>query len=180
MAFDTAFERTLGHEGDYSDDPHDHGGKTRFGITERLARAHGYMGDMRTLPFQFAKELYKTQFWDILKLDSIAGLSGPIAEELFDTSVNCSPGFAAMSLQRALNVMNRGEKDFADIDADGLVGAMTIAALRAYLVKRGKEGETVLLRALNCLQGFKYISLSEARPTDESFAYGWFLRRISI
>lgn len=179
-AFEQAFAKTVGVEGDYSDDPADSGGPTRFGITERLARANGYMGEMRLLPFSFAKEIYQAQFWDALKLDAIAGLSAPIAEEVFDTAVNCSPGFAGTTLQRALNVLNRGATDYGDVEADGLVGAITVAAMRAYLVKRGKDGETVLLRALNSLQGARYIELGETRPKDEAFTYGWFLNRVRI
>jgi lysozyme family protein len=178
-AFDQAFEKTLGVEGGFSDNPADSGGKTRFGITERLARAHGYMGDMRVLPFDFAKGIYKTQFWDILNLDAIAGLSLPVAFEVFDTAVNCSPGFAGTALQRSLNALNRGAADFGDVEPDGLVGAITVAALRAYIAKRGKNGEVVLLRALNSLQGARYVDLAEKRPKDESFVFGWFLNRVS-
>jgi lysozyme family protein len=179
-AFDQAFEKTLGVEGGFSDNPADSGGKTRFGITERLAVAHGYSGDMRVLPFEFAKGIYKTQFWDILNLDAIAGLSLPVALEVFDTAVNCSPGFAGTTLQRSLNALNRGATDFGDVEPDGLVGAITVAALRAYLAKRGKSGETVLLRALNSLQGARYVDLAEKRPKDEAFVFGWFLNRVEV
>ena len=53
----------------------------------------------------------------------------------------------------------------------------TVAALTAYMQKRGVEGEGVLLKALNSLQGAYYIALAEKRETDESFEYGWLKNR---
>ena len=58
MNFDEAFELLLGHEGNYSDHPADPGGKTRYGITEAVARDVGYRGDMRDLPLDLAKRVY--------------------------------------------------------------------------------------------------------------------------
>ena len=58
MNFDTAFNKLLGIEGDYSDHPSDPGGKTRWGVTEAVAREVGYRGDMRDLPVDLAKRIY--------------------------------------------------------------------------------------------------------------------------
>ena len=41
MNFDTALKHVLQIEGDFSDHPDDPGGKTRFGITEDVARRAG-------------------------------------------------------------------------------------------------------------------------------------------
>jgi len=38
----------------------------------------------------------------------------------------------------------------------------------------------VLLRALNCLQGERYIALAEGRPKDEAFIYGWLRTRVTL
>ena len=57
---------------------------------------------------------------------------------------------------------------------------MTLAALRTFLAHRGLEGETVLLKALNCLQGARYIELAEARPQNKSFVYGWLRERVAV
>lgn len=178
-AFDRALAHTVGVEGDYSDDPNDSGGKTRYGVTEAVARAYGYNGDMRALPFATAREIYRAQWWKLMRLDSVASLSEPIALEMFDTGVNRSQAFAVQSLQRALNSLNREQADYQDIASDGVMGALTLFALGQFLSKRGKDGEIVLLRALNCLQGASYIELAEHRPKDEAFVYGWLLRRVS-
>ena len=39
-------------------------------------------------------------------------------------------------------------------------------------------GETVLLRAMEALQGERYIALAERRPSQEAFLYGWLANRI--
>ena len=62
---------------------------------------------------------------------------------------------------------------------DGRIGPATLAALDTFLSTRGKSsGETVLLRALEALQGERYLRLAERRPANEAFLYGWLANRI--
>lgn len=178
--FDIAYQHVLEVEGGYSDHASDRGGKTRYGVTERVARAHGYQGPMDELPLDKAREIYKASYWDTLRLDDIAALSYPVAKEVFDTGVNMGQGRAGQFLQRALNALNRRGADFADMTVDGLVGPVTVAALRAYLGKRGKQGETILLRALNSLQGEFYVGLAERDPSQEDYVNGWFWNRVVV
>lgn len=178
--FDSVFTTTLAVEGGFVDDPQDSGGATRYGITERVARANGYTGSMRELPLAEARRIAKAQYWDTLRLDEVDRSSPAIAKELFDTGYNMGIVAAGRMLQRSLNALNRQAADYPDVSADGLVGPMTIAALRAYLAKRGPAGVTVLLRALNALQGAAYIELAERRGKDEAFAYGWLKNRVEI
>lgn len=180
LSFDACFARVLGVEGDFSDDPSDSGGATRYGITEHVARSNGYTGDMRELPLDVAKRIYRREYWDRLSLDAVALLSSRIAEELFDTAVNCGQGVAGTWLQRCLNVLNREQKDYADLVVDGAIGSRSVEALGAYLAHRKPHGERVLLRALNALQGAHYIVLAEKRVKDEAFVNGWFLNRVVI
>ena len=67
--FERAVEKTLKLEGGFVNDPDDPGGATKYGITEATARAHGYTGDMRELPLDVAREIYKKSYWDIARLD---------------------------------------------------------------------------------------------------------------
>lgn len=116
--FDEAFDRLMVAEGGYSDNPADPGGKTNFGVTERVARARGYKGDMRELPKEFAKEVvYRPDYWDKVKADQ---LPASVRFDVFDAAVNSGPGQAAKWLQRAAGV-----KD------DGVIGPVTIAAATA-------------------------------------------------
>ncbi|EFJ1100675.1 hypothetical protein G3823_005604, partial [Escherichia coli] len=107
-------------------------------------------------------------------------LSPDIAAELCDTGVNMGPSVATKMLQRWLNVFNQKGALCPDMDADGRIGPRTINALRAYLSKRGRDGELVMLTALNCTQGERYLALAEKREANESFIYGWMKERIGL
>jgi lysozyme family protein len=179
-AFKSAWNRTHSAEGGYSNNADDPGGETNHGITIKVARANGYLGQMRDLPAAKALEIAKAQYWDRLKLDQVASLSEPIAQELFDTNFNCWDGAAATFLQRSLNALNRGDKDFAGVSVDGRIGLGTIQGLRDYLKFRGKQGETVLLRCLNSLQCADYVRQVEEQVRKETFFFGWVLNRVVI
>ena len=102
-----------------------------------------------------------------------------IAAELFDTGANMGPAVAATFLQRALTALNRNGKDYPDLVPDGRLGPASIAALDAFLAARGaRGGQLVLLRALEALQGERYLRLAEKRPANEAFLYGWLANRI--
>jgi hypothetical protein len=82
-------------------------------------------------------------------------------------------------VQRALTALNRNGGDYPDLVPDGRVSTMTLFALDAFFAARGKgSGETVLLRALEALQGERYLRLAERRPANEAFLYGWLANRI--
>lgn len=162
----------------YSNRSNDAGGKTRWGITEAVARQFGYKGEMEKLPQSLAKQIYKELYWDSLRLTDIADLSPAIALKLADIGVNMGTSRAGEYFQTILNVMNNQQKLYPDLKTDGKIGTKTIATFKTYLSIRGHDGETVFVRALNCLQGAKYVSLALARQTDEDNIYGWFLKRI--
>lgn len=177
-AFAEALVEVFGIEGGFSDDPADSGGATRYGITEAVARRHGYTGPMRELPADLARAIYRADYWGAQNLDTVAMFSRRIARELFDTGVNMGIGQAGEFLQMSLNAFNRQGADYTDIEVDGEIGPKTLDALDAFLKRRGRDGETVLLRALNALQGAAYIELAERRDKDERFIFGWFLQRV--
>lgn len=176
--FESALRDVLQKEGIFSDDPVDRGGATKYGITEALARLHGYVGDMRDLSLDKAKDIYKVEFWDPLRCDQIAAHSQAVANELFDTGVNMGTRVAVTFLQRALNALNRNRKDYADIVMDGKMGQGTIGALQAYFSVRGRGGEAVLMKCLNALQGARYIEICANDPMQERFLYGWIDKRV--
>lgn len=176
--FEDFFADLLVVEGGYSNNPKDSGGETMFGITKAVAVAHGYQGDMKAMPKDVAKRIYKAQYWDALRLDDVQNLCPSVCLKLADIAVNMGVKQAGFFLQRLLNVFNNEGKLYADIKADGQVGAATMAALRSFMAKRAANGEVVMVRALNCLQGNFYLSLAERRQKDEAFVYGWLLNRI--
>ncbi|MES2904709.1 MAG: glycosyl hydrolase 108 family protein [Pseudomonadota bacterium] len=166
-------------EGGYVNHPADRGGATNFGITEAVARAHGYRGLMRNLPRGEAETVYRRLYWLRPRFDQVAIRSPRLAAELFDSGANMGPAVAVTFLQRALTALNRSGRDYPDLVPDGRVGTATLAALDAFLEIRGKSGaETVLMRALEALQGKRYLRLAERRPANEAFLYGWLANRI--
>jgi lysozyme family protein len=176
---DRLIDGLIEREGGYVANPADKGGPTCFGISEAVARANGYRGPMRQLPRDEAAAIYKRLYWLRPRFDEIARRSPRIAAELFDTGANMGPAVAVTFLQRALTALNRGGKDYPDLVPDGRIGERTLAALDSFLNLRGKtSGETVLLRALEALQGERYLRLAERRPANEAFLYGWLANRI--
>lgn len=114
MTFDDAFRRLLEHEGGYSDHAADRGGKTRFGITEAVARRHGYTGLMHELPLDVARRIYRVDYWDAIRAEA---LPAEIQFDVFDAAVNSGVRQAAIWLQRAIG----------DVAVDGVIGPQTIA-----------------------------------------------------
>jgi lysozyme family protein len=172
-------DELIEREGGYVDHPADKGGPTRFGITEAVARANGYGGSIAELPREEAEAIYRRLYWLRPRFDEVAERAPAVAAELFDTGANMGPAVASTFLQRALTALNRNGKDYADLVPDGRVGPATLSALDAFLkVRGGDRGETVLLRALEALQGERYLRLAEKRPANEAFLYGWLANRI--
>lgn len=171
-------EDVLAAEGGYSNNPSDAGGETNYGITVLVARANGYHGDMRYLPRELAKQIYTIQYWLTPKLDQVNNLSSSVAVEMFDTGVNAGVSFAVKALQDALNILNRNGADYKDVVVDGNIGPATLLALGQYLAKRGKDGENVLVKVLNIIQGAHYISITKSRPANEAFLTGWIKNRV--
>ena len=192
MDIDQLIDALIEREGGYVNNSADKGGPTKFGITEAVARAQGYAGTMRSLPREEAAEIYKRIYWLRPHLDAVAERSPAVAAELFDTGVNMGPAVAVTFLQRALTALNRNGKDYPDLVPDGRIGTATLAALDSFFKVRGNtfdgrphpsqpgaaSGETVLLRALEALQGERYLRLAERRPANEAFLYGWLANRI--
>ncbi len=180
MTVDEIIEGLIGREGRYSNNPADKGGETMWGITATTARRNGYKGQMKDLPRQTAKAIYLSEYFLAPKFNLVYDVCPAIAEELLDTAVNCGVGFASPLIQQALNLLNREQQDYKDIVEDGKIGPNTVNALKLYLAKRGKEGQDVLLKLLNILQGYRYVEITKSRPKNEQFLYGWIRTRIGL
>ena len=180
MTKDDIFNAILGKEGGYVNHPDDKGGPTNWGITQATARSHGYAGDMRNLAREQALEILEADYWYGPRFDQVAAVSPVIAAELCDTGVNMGPSVQVKWFQRWLNVFNNQQQFYPELIVDGQIGPRSISALKSFLAKRGSEGETVLLRALNCSQGQRYLELAEQRASNESFVYGWVRERVSL
>lgn len=113
--FNAIFERLMKHEGGYVNHPSDPGGETMWGVTKRVARAHGYTGAMRNLPKTEAHRITELSYYRAIKADKLDRL---IAWQLTDAAYNHGNRQAVKFLQRAVGA-----------SADGLIGPATLAAV---------------------------------------------------
>lgn len=167
-------------EAGYVDNPHDKGGPTNWGITKKVARAHGYKGAMKDMPQSKAREIYLQTYWFGPRISELASVNPDVAWEVFEAGVNLGTGTGIKFLQRALNAFNKMQTIYIDIKVDGIFGSKTLKALQLYFAHRKALAEPVLLKALNCLQGAYYLELAESRETDETFVFGWINKRIAL
>lgn len=115
--FNEAFDALIGNEGGYSNNAADPGGETMWGITKRVAVASGYMGQMKDLPRETAKQIAKKNYWDSVKGDQ---LDANVAFQVFDAAYNHGVKQASLWLQRAVGVLD-----------DGVIGPKTLNAVNA-------------------------------------------------
>jgi len=148
MQFNEALTHILAAEGGYAHHPADPGGATRFGITQRTARAHGYRGDMRYFPLDQAAVIYKSAYWDACRCDELPDL---IRLVVFDAAVNSGPGQSLLWLQRCLGMT-----------ANGHITPATLAAAR----------QADALALAHCLLDKRLAFLKQLR-TWRTFGRGW-------
>ena len=180
MTTEQIVDAVIGREGKYTNNADDLGGETMWGITKAAAREHGYIGKMVEMPRTVAVAIYTKTYVNEPGFNRIAVVSEKIAEEMVDSGVNVGTSWPGPWLQRTLNVLNMRGTLYPDIAVDGQIGPSTISALKSLLAKRGKEGELVALRTLNCLQGARYLEITEKREANETFFYGWMKNRVEI
>jgi len=106
---DKAFAIVVGVEKGYVVDQ---GGPTMYGVTEAVARANGYVGDMHDLPLGFAQNIFKIKYWDQVKGDQ---LPWPLSLFVADCAYNQGVFAATKIMQRALGTV-----------ADGHIGSVTL------------------------------------------------------
>ncbi|AIA08697.1 hypothetical protein SBVc24_0008 [Vibrio phage 24] len=125
MDFDKVFERVIGHEAGYTDDPRDPGnwtgGKINVGTlkgTKYGIAANTYPDlDIKNLTETQAKEIYYRDWWLALGMDRF---SSAMQFQMFDAAFNHGMRNATKIFQRALGV-----KD------DGIIGNNTMVAARS-------------------------------------------------
>ena len=154
--FNEIIEQVLEHEGGYVNDPKDLGGETKYGITKRFYPDV----DIKNLTVEQAKEIYKKDYWDRNRVES---LPQNLWHIYFDMCVNMGKRTAVKVLQRA--AVNKGR----DIEVDGGLGPMTIGALKGVELDR--------VRAFRVKY---YVDLITARPEQEKFYLGWFRRATEV
>lgn len=117
--FEKCLAEVLKHEGGYSDHPHDNGGATKYGITQKVMEE--WVGrpvsknDMKALTIEDVKPIYHNRYWDACKCDDLpAGIDYCV----FDTAVNSGRVRAIKFLQSVVGTV-----------PDGAIGPVTIASV---------------------------------------------------
>lgn len=181
--FQVAFRDTLRKEGVYSDHPNDAGGKTKYGVTEKVARRFGYQGDMIDLSLDFAQKIYYEQYYLKLGLHNMTyranhstrtTVHDRMARKLFDMAVNIGVTRTAKIFQRCINLLNRAEKDSKNLIVDGVIGRGTLSA---YFQFDELTLEQYIPRLLVAYQMRHYIwCCEESNENNEHFIRGWIRR----
>ena len=145
----------LAHEGGYSDDSRDSGGKTNLGVTKRVYDEF-YGGDateevMKALTKHDVIPIYRRNYWDRCRCPD---LPNGVDWAVFDLSVNSGTGRAARLLQRAVGA-----------EEDGSIGPLTLMKVK------GLDSTSIINRIAVYREEF-YRSLSNF----DVFGRGW-LRR---
>lgn len=101
MDYATAFERLMGAEGGYVNDPNDPGGETKWGISKRTYPSLNIAGLTR----EDARVIYQRDFWNRIHASE---LHDGVAFQTFDFAVNSGVDTAVRYLQRTVRVVDDG------------------------------------------------------------------------
>ena len=195
--FETAYAPLRGFEGGWCNDPGDAGGETYSGIARNFfgawkgwqlidaAKSHSsfrqgataFSRHLASIPglADLVEDWYRKDWWDRMGL---AQFPQPVANEIFEQSVNLGRGGAGKYLQRLCNSLNynksTGQRLFTDLAEDGAVGPKTLSALSVILARR--SGQKDVVHALNCMQGAHYVALAAKNYQHRQFMDGWMTR----
>lgn len=166
-------------EGGFVDHKDDPGGPTKDGITQAVAREHGYTGDMRALPRETSVSIYNEKYIVKPGYSPFLEIAPAVAEELVDTGVNTGPDRGSRWLQTALNALSQQGQAYPQVAVDGQVGAQTVNAYKALQAARGKvQACQLVIKAMDAQQGAYYVAISTSNPKLQSFTAGWLAHRI--
>ncbi len=153
--FNVAIKVVLANEGGLVDNPHDPGGLTNFGISQR---AYPNV-DVRHLTADAADALYHHDYWLYGDLNN-----QDVATKLLDMSVN-------MGLKRAITLCQIALNDVGEhCGVDGKWGRATESTINGSLA-------STLLPEIRASQSHYYTNLVAQKPELYTFLRGW-LRRV--
>ncbi|UZV39857.1 lysozyme [Xanthomonas virus PB119] len=162
-------------EGGYVNNPKDPGGATNHGVTEAVARQHGYTGDMRNLSKEAAQSIYYDDYIKKPGFDAMIEVSPAVAWKLVDAGVNAGTTRPSRWFQQSLNALNRDGKDYPQLTVDGKVGPGTVRAYRGLATARGEvKACEMTIKLLDSYQAQHYVGLTNLK----TFTVGWIDHRI--
>jgi type VI secretion system secreted protein VgrG len=169
-SFDNAVAILLKNEGGFSDNPHDNGHATNFGITFQFYKSihpEAVEDDIRNLTKEQAIEIYKTEFWNNSNIELIT--SQVMANSIFDAVVNMGKNPAIKILQRAVNSVKASHSFLTD---DGILGEETLNAVNSI-------SSIPLRTAFRSERAAYYREIVARNPAQVAFLEGWLSRAYS-
>lgn len=160
-------------EGGYVNHPNDPGGATNHGVTEAVARANGYRGDMRDLTREEAAGIYQSQYIEAPGFLPLIAIDEAVGEEVIDTAVNMGPARPSRYFQRALN-----EVCGSFVAVDGKIGPSTVGTWLICRIEKGPAACVAMLDALDRQQRAEYDRLVRVNSGLRVFYRGWINHRI--
>ena len=168
VLFDIALPFVLKHEGGFSNDPDDPGGKTNYGVTQDTltrvrAKDASLPKDVTDLTVDQAKRVYALGgywIWDGI------GNQG-VATKLFDMAVNMGPHTAVALAQRAMNRLG------VDLLADGILGPHTLIAINA-------SDPMAVMGSLCVVSANHYKAIVDNHPVQVKWLKGWLSRAADV
>ena len=159
--FVNAVAYVLIQEGGFTCNKNDSGAGTCWGITAKTLANYRKipnvsMDEVQALGQDEAKAIYKSLYWDEMRLDAITDTG--VATALLDSAVNIGPGTMMMMAQRAANVT-----------ADGIPGPNTFAAINGM-------GNRNFLNKFIPLLVNHYVDIAINDSKNIVFLKGWLAR----
>lgn len=169
-------------EGGYTNDPSDPGGATNHGVTEKVARANGYRGDMRAFPKHCdgpaaacADKVYVRQYIAAPGYMAMIEIEPAVAKELVDTAVNMGPARENRWFRQTVNALAPARLP----DSTAPLGPVDIAAYRVVQATLGRTRACIaVLDGLDQRQAREYRRIAGARPASAKYLKGWLRNRI--
>ncbi len=164
--FSLSIPKLIAFEGSiFTNDPADHGGATKFGLTLSFLQGDvdkGYSEDeLRDMTLTEAEAIYKKYWWDKYEIGSINNQL--LADKVFESVTNLGPNHAIRLVQKAINDTG------TPIHIDGVLGPQTINAMNTTKAP-------AILAALKVNLVSYYQGIVAHDPSQSKFLDGWLNR----
>lgn len=155
--FEKAFAHVLRCEGsELTNDPHDAGGKTRYGIS----KVYHPEVDIDSLDLPQAKTIYLNQYWIPMHCQQISDRSFGMSLIIFDCAVNPGPRATIHMMQRAMR-----------LEDDGIIGPDTLRALETCIPEK-------FICDLSTQRILYYFDKVGDQPNKARYLKGWVSRSV--
>ena len=163
MNFQDSLKLILQFEGGFVDDASDRGGRTNYGVTQKVYSAWLLSqnlkdADVKNITPDEVATIYQNQYWN----SSPAKLAkDSLNTVIFDCAVNSGVGRATKTLQNALSVVADGS--FGQKSIDALNACDSVATANKFLDTRASFYKAICINS----------------PSQQKFLNGW-LNRVNI